>query len=88
MQISVRCFQAKKEKVCTKNTSRISTYFSDPSVLPHTSQTNDENVLQDAVENIPENSPNDDITKKLNDVNREKHFPTDRGHFLLIVDHY
>ena len=40
-----------------------------------------ENVSQDAVENIPENSPNDDIMKELNDVNLEKDFPTDRGHF-------
>ena len=51
------------------------------SELPCTSQNNDENILQDAVENIPEHSPNDDKTKKLNDVNLEKDFPTDRGHF-------
>ena len=70
----------KKKKDATKNTSRISTQFSDPSELPCTSQ-NNENISQDAVENIPENSPNDDITKKLNDVNLEKDFPTDRGHF-------
>ena len=36
---------------------------------------------QDAVGNIPENSPNDDITKMLNNVNLEKDFPTDWGHF-------
>ena len=71
----------KKKKDATENTSRISTQFSDPSELPCTSQNNDENISQDAVENIPENSPNDDITKKLNDVNLEKDFPTDRGHF-------
>ena len=70
----------KKKKDATKNTSRISTQFSDPSELPCTSQ-NNENISQDTVENIPENSPNDDITKKLNDVNLEKDFPTDRGHF-------
>ena len=35
-----------------KNTSRISTYFSDPSELPCTSQNNDENISQDAVDNI------------------------------------
>ena len=71
----------KKKKDATKNTSRISIYFSDLSELLYTSQNNDENILQDAVENLPENSPNDDITKKLNDVNLEKDFPTDRGHF-------
>ena len=64
-----------------KSTSRISTYFSDESELPCASQKNDENISQDAVINIPENSPNDDITKSLNDVNLEKDFRTDRGHF-------
>ena len=44
-------------------------------------QNNDENISQDAVKNILENSPNDDITKKLSDVNLEKDFPIDRGHF-------
>ena len=67
----------KKKKDATKNTSRISTYFSDPSELPCTSQNNDENISQEAVENIPENSPNDYITKNLNDVNLEKDFLTD-----------
>ena len=71
----------KKKKDAMKNTSRISTYFNDPSESPCTSQNNDENILQNAIENIPENSPNDDITKKLNYVNLEKDFPTDRGHF-------
>ena len=71
----------KKKNDATKSTSRISTYFSDPCELPCTSQNNDDNISQDAVENIPENSPNNDITKKLNDVNHEKDFPTDRGHF-------
>ena len=71
----------KKKKDATKNSSRISTYFSDPSELPCTSQNNDENILQDAVENIPEISPNDCITKKLNDFNLEKDFSTDRAHF-------
>ena len=71
----------KKKKDATKNTSRTSIYFSDPNELFCTSQNNDENISQDAVENLPENSPNDDITKKLNDVNLEKDFPTDRGHF-------
>ena len=70
----------KKKKDATKNTSGISTYCSDPSELPCTSQNNDENILQDTIENIPENGPND-ITKKLNDVNLEKDFPTDCGHF-------
>ena len=37
--------------------------------------------MQDAVENTPENSLDDDITKKLNDVNLKKDFPTDRGYF-------
>ena len=76
----------KKKKDSTKNTSRISTYFSDPSELPCTSQNNDENISQDAVENIPENSSNDDITKKLNDVNLEKDFPTDCGP-VTIIEH-
>ena len=71
----------KKKKDATKKTSHISTYFSNPSELPRTSQNNDENILQDAVENIPENSPNDDIMKTLNDANLEKDFPTDHGHF-------
>ena len=71
----------KKKKDATKNTSRISTYISDPSELLCTSQNNDENISQAAVENIPENSPNDDIMKNLNDVNLEKDFPTDREHF-------
>ena len=71
----------KKKKDATKNTSCISTYFSDPSELPYTSQNNAENFWQDAVGNIPENSPNDDITKMLNNVNLEKDFATDWGHF-------
>ena len=71
----------KKKKGATKNTSRISTYISDPSELLCTSQNNAENILQAAVENIPENSPNDDIVKHLNDVNLEKDFPTDREYF-------
>ena len=80
-------YKRKKKKDATKNTSRISIYFSDPSELLYTSQNNDENILQDAVENLPENSPNDDITKKLNDVNLEKDFPTDRGHFPGDISH-
>ena len=71
----------KKKKDATKNTSCISTYFSDPSELPYTSQNNAENFWQDAVGNIPENSPNDDITKMLNNFNLEKDFPTDWRHF-------
>ena len=71
----------KKKKDAPKDTSRISTYFSNPSELSCTFQNNDENISQDAVESILENSPNDDITKKLNDVNLEKDLPTDRGHF-------
>ena len=74
----------KKKKDATKNTGRISTFFSDPSELPCTSQNNGENISQEAVENIPENSPNDDITKKLNDVNLEKNFPTDLFIYLFI----
>ena len=74
----------KKKKDATKNTSRISTFFSDPSELPCTSQNNGENISQEAVENIPENSPNDYTTKKLNDVNLEKNFPTDLFIYLFI----
>ena len=70
--------ERKKRKDDTKNTSRISTYFSDPNELPCTSQNN---ISQDAVENTSENSLDDDITKKLNDVNLKKDFPTDRGYF-------
>ena len=76
----------KKKKDATKNTSRISTYFSDPSELPCTSQNNDENISQEAVENIPENSPNDYITKNLNDVNLEKDFLTD-CRSVAIIEH-
>ena len=76
----------KKKKDATKNTSRISTYFSDPSELPCTSQNNDENISQEAVENIPENSPNDYITKNLNDVNLEKDFLTD-CRSVTIIEH-
>ena len=71
----------KKKKDATKNANCISTYSSDPSELPYTSQNNAENIWQDAVGNIPDNSPNDDITEMLNNVNLEKDFPTDWGHF-------
>ena len=80
-------FKPKKKKVAMKNTSRASTYFNDPSEVLCTSQNNDENVLQDADENIPENSSNDDITEKLNDVNLEQDFPTDHGHFPGGISH-
>ena len=74
-------FPSEKRKSMLRRTPVVFLHTLVISELPCTSQNNDENILQDAVENIPEHSPNDDKTKKLNDVNLEKDFPTDRGHF-------
>ena len=74
-------FPSEKRKRMLRRTPVVFLHTLVISELLCTSQNNNENILQDAVENIPEHSPDDDKTKKLNYVNLEKDFPTDRGHF-------